>query len=104
MTDESLAKRRARNRKFNEKTYEHITVNLKKGQKEQLKEFSMPRYGSVQGFVIHAIKEQIRRDLEEEKLTGKQVYHEPKQRLPEYFYLPEEEPDGTVETSESTNE
>ena len=104
MSNDSLEKRRARNRKFNEKTYEQVTVNVKKGHREELKDFAFPRYGSVNGFIIHAIQEQIRRDLEEEKRTGQQVYHEPKQRLPEHFYLPEEEPVGPVETADSTNE
>ena len=60
----SKAQQRAVN-KYNKKTYEAIHVNVKKGEREQIKDAILNMgYVSVNQFVIDAINEKIAREKE----------------------------------------
>ena len=48
-------------RKYNEKNYDRLTMNIKKGKKEELKSIAEQQGQSLNAFVLSAIDEKIER-------------------------------------------
>ena len=50
--------------KYNAKTYDSIMLRVFKGEKEKIKYHAEERGESVNGFIVRAISEQMKRDAE----------------------------------------
>lgn len=56
----------ASKRKYNKKAYDTLAVNVKKGEKEKLKEHAASKGESLNGFVNRAIKQALESDKDTE--------------------------------------
>ena len=48
-------------RRYNEKTYDRLTMNIKKGRKDELKTIAIQQGQSLNAFILSAINEKIER-------------------------------------------
>ena len=48
-------------RRYNEKTYDRLTMNIKKGRKDELKTIATQQGQSLNAFILSAINEKIER-------------------------------------------
>lgn len=48
-------------RRYNEKTYDRLTMNIKKGRKDELKTIAREQGQSLNAFILSAINEKIER-------------------------------------------
>ena len=61
MAEYTEARKKA-NRKYDSKTYELLTLRLKKGQKEEIQAAATAINESLNGYIIQAIAERMERD------------------------------------------
>lgn len=56
---------------FQKEKYDRIIVNVPKGEREPIKEHALNHgFTSLNSYIVYATKEQMKRDLEEDKKTS----------------------------------